>query len=80
MEESGLNGSEDLDKIVDQVGAGVFQELDYTIEARNADEFRKSLKFLDYVYVPRHRAAMTTKKVLTQDWIVGRPMKALTLE
>ena len=80
VEESGLNGSEDLDKIVDQVGAGVFQELDYTIEARNADEFRKSLKFLDYVYVPRHRAGMTTKKVLTQDWIVGRPMKALTLE
>ena len=80
VEESGLNGSEDLDKIVDQVGAGVFQELDYTIEARNADAFRKSLKFLDFVYVPRHHAAMTTKKVLTQDWIVGRPMKALSLE
>ena len=32
------------------------------------------------MYVPRHRAGMTTKKVLTQDWIVGRPMKALTLE
>jgi len=31
VEESGLNGSEDLDKIVDQVGAGVCQELDYTI-------------------------------------------------
>jgi len=80
VEESGLNGSEDLDKIVDQVGAGVFQELDYTIEAKNADAFRKSLKFLDFVYVPRHRASMTTKKVLTQDWIVGRPMKALSLE
>ena len=45
VEESGLNGSEDLDKIVDQVGAGVFQELDYTIEARNADEFRNRSSF-----------------------------------
>jgi len=80
VEESGLNGSEDLDKIVDQVGAGIFQELDYTIEARNADEFRKSLRFLDYLFVPRHHANMTTKKVLTQQWIQGRPMKSLSLE
>ena len=80
IEESGLNGSEDLDKIVDEVGAGVFQELDYTIEARNADEFRKSLRFLNYLFVPRHYPDMTTKKVLTQQWISGRPMKNLSLD
>ncbi|OUS45697.1 ABC1 family-domain-containing protein, partial [Ostreococcus tauri] len=80
IEESGLNGSEDLDKIVDEVGAGVFQELDYTIEARNADDFRRSLRFLNYIFVPRHFSDMTTKKILTQQWISGRPMKDLSLE
>jgi len=80
VEESGLNGSEDLPQIVDQVGSGVYQELDYTIEARNADEFRKSLRFLNYLFVPRHYADMTTKKVLTQEWINGRSMKNLSLD
>ena len=80
VEESGVNGSEDLPQIVDQVGAGIFQELDYTVEARNADEFRRSLRFLNYLFVPRHFEKMTSTKVLTQEWITGRPMKKLSLE
>ena len=80
IEESGLNGATDLANIVDRVGRGIFQELDYTLEASNADEFRRSLRFMDFLVVPRHLASMTSRRVLTQDWIDGRPMKELTTE
>ena len=56
IEESGLNGATDLANIVDRVGRGIFQELDYTLEASNADEFRRSLRFMDFLVVPRHLA------------------------
>ena len=80
IEESGLNGATDLANIVDRVGRGIFQELDYTLEASNADEFRRSLRFMDFLVVPRHLAHMTGRRVLTQEWIDGRPMKELTTE
>ena len=80
IEESGLNGATDLANIVDRVGRGIFQELDYTLEASNADEFRRSLRFMDFLVVPRHLAHMTGRRVLTQEWIDGRPMKDLTTE
>lgn len=77
LEESGLNGSEGLANIVDRVGQGIFQELDYTREADNADAFRRALRFLDFVVVPRHHASLTGRTVLTQEWIDGEPMKNL---
>jgi hypothetical protein len=80
IEESGLNGATDLANIVDRVGRGIFQELDYTLEASNADEFRRSLRFMDFLVVPRHLKEMTGRRVLTQQWIDGRPMKSLTNE
>jgi len=78
LEESGLNGATDLPNIVDRVGSGIFQELDYRLEAQNADDFRRSLRFMDFLFVPRHFADKTGQRVLTQEWIYGRPMKALT--
>ena len=80
IEDSGLNGATDLANIVDRVGRGIFQELDYTLEASNADEFRRSLRFMDFLVVPRHLPEMTGRRVLTQEWIDGRPMKALTTD
>ena len=77
LEESGLNGSEGLANIVDRVGQGIFQELDYTREADNADAFRRALRFLNFVIVPRHHAHLTGRTVLTQEWIDGEPMKNL---
>ena len=76
LEESGLNGSEGLANIVDRVGQGIFQELDYTREADNADAFRRALRFLDFVVVPRHHASLTGRTVLAE-WIDGEPMKNL---
>lgn len=50
-------GNGDLAEIVDTCADGVFQELDYRIEASNAAEFRDSMEFLGYVDVPRACAA-----------------------
>ena len=80
LEESGLNGAEDLPNIVDRVGSGIFQELDYRVEAQNADDFRRSLRFLDFLFVPRNFPSMTGQRVLTQQWINGRPLKMLNDE
>ena len=80
LEESGANGSEDLPFIIDEVGAGIFRELDYTLEARNAKAFKRSLKFLPYVKIPRSWDNLTSTRVLTQEFISGRPMKKLYLD
>lgn len=80
LEESGANGSEDLPFIIDEVGAGIFRELDYTLEARNAKAFKRSLKFLPYVKIPRSWDNLTSTRVLTQEFISGRPMKKLNLD
>ena len=62
---------------MDRVGQGIFQELDYTREADNAEAFRRALRFLNFVIVPRHHAHLTGRTVLTQEWIDGEPMKNL---
>ena len=80
LEESGANGSEDLPFIIDEVGAGIFRELDYTLEAKNAKAFARSLKFLPYVKIPRSWDNLTSTRVLTQEFISGRPMKKLNLD
>jgi len=80
LEESGANGSEDLPFIIDEVGAGIFRELDYTLEARNAKAFKRSLNFLPYVKIPRSWDNLTSTRVLTQEFISGRPMKKLNLD
>ena len=80
LEESGANGSEDLPFIIDEVGAGIFRELDYRLEAKNAKAFAKSLKFLPYIKIPRSWVDLTSTRVLTQEFISGRPMKKLTLD
>ncbi|KAK3232798.1 hypothetical protein CYMTET_56871, partial [Cymbomonas tetramitiformis] len=80
FEQTGFNGSEDLPLIVDEVGTGIFYELDYRQEGKNADDFQESLGFLDYLHIPRTFWDFTRCRVLTQEWIHGRPMKALSLE
>ena len=43
----------DIGDVVDTVADGLFDELDYDLEALNADRFRESLDFLGFVDVPR---------------------------
>ncbi|KAJ7559302.1 hypothetical protein O6H91_04G078600 [Diphasiastrum complanatum] len=66
----------DLSIFADEVGRGLYGELDYTLEASNASEFAAALSSkLDFVVVPRAILHLTTRRVLTMEWINGvRPL------
>jgi len=74
-------GSGDLLEIVDNIATGVFQELDYRIEARNAEDFRESMQFLGYVDVPRTLYEYSCgPRVIVTEWVRGRHLDKLSKE
>ena len=66
----------DLSAIADEVGVGVFQELDYLKEAANMDEFNRRHKWLGFVraprWVPQYTGPPGRARVLTTEWIQAR--------
>lgn len=66
----------ELDRIIDTAAAGVFSELDYRLEAENAEAFRQSMRFLGYVKVPRTVWA-ESPRVLVSEWVHGKHLQAL---
>lgn len=72
-------GNGDLVEIIDIVADGVFQEMDYRNEARNAVQFDRSLSFLGYVSVPKAAPEFPpTPRVLVTEWVHGRHLGDLT--
>ena len=71
----------DLGLIADEVGAGVFRELDCHGEAANAAEFERRLAFLGFVRTPRwypdYTGPADTARVLAMQWVRGRKLDAL---
>jgi predicted unusual protein kinase regulating ubiquinone biosynthesis (AarF/ABC1/UbiB family) len=63
-----------------QVADGLFDELDYDLEALNADRFRESLDFLGFVDVPTFLPELSTNRVLTTEWIRGAHLEALSVK
>ncbi|KAF9681952.1 hypothetical protein SADUNF_Sadunf05G0056800 [Salix dunnii] len=49
----------------------IFQEIDYTKEAANAELFASNFKKMDYVKVPRINWEYTTPQVLTMEYVPG---------
>ncbi len=74
----------ELDVIADEVGQGVWQELDYTQEAAHMDEFNARHKWLGFVrapaWVPKYTGPAGRARVLTTEWINGRHIAALPQE
>ena len=66
----------ELNRIIDTAAAGVFSELDYRVEAQNAEEFRRSMGFLGYVDVPR-TVWCESPRVLVTEWVHGKHLQAL---
>ena len=66
--------------MVDTVADGLFDELDYDLEALNADRFRESLDFLGFVDVPTFLPELSTNRVLTTEWIRGAHLEALSVK
>jgi ubiquinone biosynthesis protein len=61
----------DLPGMLDQFGQGVMDELDYTIEAYNAQRLGDGMKDIDGVHIVGVHPALSTSKVLTMDFVEG---------
>ncbi|CAL5021294.1 unnamed protein product [Urochloa decumbens] len=57
--------------IYDECASVLYQEIDYTKEAFNAEKFSENFKKLDYVKVPKIYWERTTPQVLTMEYVPG---------
>lgn len=78
------NVDTDLSSIADEVATGVWQELDYHVEASNSDVFRERHAFLGFVTSPRWYQEFTgprgRARVLTMEWMDGKMLGELEPE
>jgi ubiquinone biosynthesis protein len=61
----------DARQLVDEFARSIRQELDYRLEARNADTFHRNFAGSPNVRVPRVYWSYTRSRVLTLEWIDG---------
>jgi ubiquinone biosynthesis protein len=70
----------DTNEIVDEFARSIRQELDYRLEARNADGFHKNFAGHPHVSVPRVYWTYTRSKVLTLEYLEGVQLADLQLD
>ncbi|HEX7626992.1 MAG TPA: AarF/ABC1/UbiB kinase family protein [Gaiellaceae bacterium] len=70
----------DTHEIVDEFARSIRQELDYRLEARNADAFHKDFAGHPHVVVPRVYWTYTRARVLTLEYLEGVQLRDLELE
>lgn len=61
----------DLVAIMDEFGARIFEEMDYTHEGENAQRFAELYSHIQGIYVPHIYPELTARRVLTMEWIDG---------
>src|SRR3989442_1779396 len=61
----------DVQQLVDEFARSIRHELDYRLEARNADTFHRNFAGHPHVRVPRVFWTYTRSRVLTLEWIDG---------
>jgi hypothetical protein len=61
----------DARQLVDEFARQIRQELDYRLEARNADTFHRNFAGHPHVRVPRVYWSYTRSRVLTLEWLEG---------
>ena len=61
----------DLVALIDELGRRVFEEMDYINEASNAERFRDLHNHNPRIAVPRIFWEVTSRRVLTMEWIDG---------
>lgn len=67
----------DLRLYADELGKGLVGELDYTLEAANAEEFMEAHSPFSFIRVPKVFQHLTRKRVLTMEWMAGESPKEL---
>ncbi len=66
-----LNLGFGLDEILDEFGLSLMKEIDYKMEANNAERFAKLFIKDSTVMVPRVESILSANKVITTSWIDG---------
>jgi ubiquinone biosynthesis protein len=61
----------DAHQLVDEFARSIRHELDYRLEARNADAFHRNFAGHPHVRVPRVQWSYTRSRVLTLEWLDG---------
>jgi len=67
----------DLVALIDELGKRVFEEMDYLNEAKNAEKFRNMHKHNQMIAVPKIYQDITSRRVLTMEWIEGTKLTNL---
>ena len=67
----------DLVALIDELGKRVFEEMDYLNEAANAEKFRNLHKHNPMIAVPKIYKEITSRRVLTMEWIDGTKLTNL---
>src|SRR5213080_2831007 len=70
----------DTNEIVDEFARSIRQELDYRLEARNADGFHKNFAGHPHVAVPKVYWSYTRSRVLTLEYLDGIQLADLELD
>ena len=69
-----FNKSIDTHDIAEEIRDRLYEELDYTLEAKNLEQFRNIFNNqFDFVVVPKIYPELSTKRLLTMEWIEGKP-------
>lgn len=63
----------DLPSVVEELKEGLLNELDFSIEARNATVFNSLNQFPEQVFAPEVYAQYTTPHLIISEWIMGKP-------
>ena len=71
-----LNLGVGLDEIIDEFGSKLFEEIDYEIEARNAEKFAELFQNNSLVTIPKVERMYSSRKVITTSWIDGTKLKS----
>ncbi len=61
----------DLVAITDELAARIFEEINYTQEGRNAEQFKQLYGYIEEIYVPKIYWEYTGRRVLTMEWVTG---------
>jgi predicted unusual protein kinase regulating ubiquinone biosynthesis (AarF/ABC1/UbiB family) len=70
-----LNLGFGLDEIIDEFGRSLFKEIDYRLEADNAERFARLFANHPEVTVPRVERQRSATRVLTTQWINGTKLQ-----
>jgi predicted unusual protein kinase regulating ubiquinone biosynthesis (AarF/ABC1/UbiB family) len=70
-----LNLGFDLGGIIDEFGRSLFEEIDYRMEADNAERFARLFAGHPEVTVPKVERSRSSRRVLTTQWINGTKLQ-----